>query len=119
MLGTYQTLETDVRESLKEALSICEKSLRDIKRQRIWYLLISLFIAIPLVWSMGFESTTSSIGIGLSIALNMGRLLSTAILCYSLFMCSIWNCVEKNALKAGYLAMEIRLMQLNNHTIKR
>lgn len=116
--GKYEVVDTDVRESLKEALSVCEESLKNIKRQRIWYLLISLFLAIPLIWSMGLESTISSIGIGTSIALNIGRLLFTATLWYTLFMSSIWNCVEKNALKAGYLAMEIRLMQLNNHIIK-
>lgn len=62
---------------------------------------------------MGLDPSTGSIGV--SIGVNIARLLVTAILCYALFMSSIWNCVECNALKAGYLAMEIHLLQLNNN----
>lgn len=51
--------------------------------------------------------------IGLDIGLNILRILFTAILCYTLFMSTIWNNVEKNALKAGSLAMEIYLTTLN------
>lgn len=105
-------IENDVRESLKEALSICELALKSIKRQRIWYLVTGCILVIPLVWSMGLDYQNTSIGI--SIGLNIGRLFLTAVLCYLIFMSSLWSSVEKNALKAGYLAMELHLMQLNN-----
>ncbi|XP_015112923.1 putative neutral sphingomyelinase [Diachasma alloeum] len=112
--GKYELVEKDIRSSLKEALSVCDTSLKEIRKQRIWYLLASLLLAVPLMWSMGLDLSNGSIGV--DIGVNVSRLLATAILCYALFMSSIWNCVERNALKAGYLAMETRLLQLNRNT---
>ena len=43
------------------------------------------------------------------------RLLLTAVWCYVLFMCSLWNSLEKNALKAGCSAMEIHLLGLTKN----
>ncbi|XP_043270924.1 putative neutral sphingomyelinase [Venturia canescens] len=110
--GEYQISDIDIRDSLKEALKVCDESLSCVRRQRIWYLIACLLLVVPLVWSMGIETITRSIGV--SIGLNIVRLLGTAILCYALFMSTIWNCVEQNALRAGYLGMEIHLLQLNN-----
>lgn len=101
-----------MRESLKEALGICESALKSIKCQRIWFLIVSCVLLVPLLLSMGFDYQTTSIGI--SVALNIGRLFLTAILCYAIFMSSLWTSVEKNALRAGCLAMELHLLQLNN-----
>ncbi|XP_058789340.1 putative neutral sphingomyelinase [Phymastichus coffea] len=103
----------DVRDSLKEAMSICEAALSNVQRQRIWYLLASFVIVIPLLLSMGLDYLVSNIGI--SIGFNFLRLLLTALLCYSLFMSSLWNKLEQNALKAGCSAMEIHLMKLSNN----
>ncbi|XP_051176824.1 putative neutral sphingomyelinase isoform X2 [Leptopilina boulardi] len=111
--GENLTSNIDVRDSLKEAINICGLALKSVRRQRIWYLIFSLLLAIPLMYSMGLEYSSTSIG--LSIGINIGRLLGTAVLCYSLFMSSIWNSVEKNALKAGHSAMEIHLNQLINN----
>ncbi|XP_015521377.1 putative neutral sphingomyelinase [Neodiprion pinetum] len=102
----------DVKESLKEALAICQLALKSIKRERIWYLIASCILVVPLIWSMGLEYKTPYIGI--SIGINVGRLFLTAVLCYVIFMSTLWNSVEKNALKAGYRAMELHLNQLNN-----
>ena len=110
--GKYEVVDTDVRESLKEALGICDAALVSVRRQRMFYLLVSCLLVIPLMWSMELEYTTMSIGV--TIGLNLGRILLTSVLCYTLFMSTIWNSVESNALKAGYLAMEIHLVQLNN-----
>ncbi|XP_033219483.1 putative neutral sphingomyelinase [Belonocnema kinseyi] len=112
MRGEDSSSKPDVKESLKEGISICLLALKSVQRQRTWYLLFSLILAIPLMYSMGLEGTSTSIGI--SIGLNLARLFTTAILCYALFMSSIWNSVEKNGLKAGYSAMEIHLTQLIN-----
>ncbi|XP_003705882.1 neutral sphingomyelinase isoform X1 [Megachile rotundata] len=114
--GKSQNSNIDVRDSLKEAIQICETSLKSIQRQRYWYLLIDLILIIPLIWSMGLDCSVTSYGI--SIGVNIGRLLLTAIFCYALFMCSIWNSIEKNALKAGCLGMEIYLTNLNNNLDK-
>ena len=61
---------------------------------------------------MGLDCTIACPGV--SIGLNVGRIFLTALLCYTLFMSSIWNSVEKNALKAGCLGMEIYLTNFNN-----
>lgn len=111
--GEHSFTTSDVRESLKEAINICDLALKSVRKQRIWYLIFSLMLVIPLMYSMGLEYSTTTIG--LSIGINIGRLLGTAILCYSLFMSSIWNSVEQNALKAGYSAMGIHLTQLINN----
>lgn len=113
LVGENSASNFDVRDSLKEAINICGLALKSVQRQRIWYLIFSLLLAIPLMYSMGLEYSSTSIG--LSIGINIGRLLGTAVLCYSLFMSSIWNSVEKNALKAGHSAMEIHLNQLINN----
>ncbi|XP_046747788.1 putative neutral sphingomyelinase [Diprion similis] len=110
--GECEIVGSDVRESLKEALGICQLALKSIKRERIWYLIASCILIVPLILSMGFEYKTTSIGV--SIGINVGRLFLTAVLCYVIFMSTLWNSVEKNALKAGYRAMELHLKQLNN-----
>ncbi|XP_012285922.1 putative neutral sphingomyelinase [Orussus abietinus] len=112
--GEREVAMSDVKDTLKEALDICDLALRDVKRQRCYYLLIGGLLAIPVIWSMGIDCFTQSIG--LSIGANILRLLLTATLCYVLFMSSIWNSVERNALTAGSLAMTIHLEQLKNNS---
>ncbi|XP_046831355.1 putative neutral sphingomyelinase [Vespa crabro] len=110
--GIYKIDNIDIRESLQEAIRICESAMISVRYQCFWYLLAVFLLIIPIIWSMGLDSTTTSIGI--CIGLNIGRLFLTALLCYALFMSIIWNRVERNALKAGCLAMKIHLIQLTN-----
>lgn len=110
--GTYTIDNADTRESLKEAINICESAMTYIRYQRYWYFLALCLLIVPVIWSMGLDYTTTSVGV--SIALNIGRLFFTAVLCYVLFMISIWHSMEKNGLTAGCLEMEIHLMQLTN-----
>lgn len=108
----YKIDNIDIRESLQEAIRICESAMISVRYQCFWYLLAVFLLIVPIIWSMGLDSTTTSIGI--CIGLNIGRLVLTALLCYALFMSFIWNSVERNALKAGCLAMKIHLIQLTN-----
>lgn len=110
-------VDVDPRGSLNDALNICKNSLQDIKRQRLWYLVASLLLILPLTFSIGLDPIIGSLTA--VISLNIFRLFVTAILCYTLFMSSIWNSVECNALKAGLLGMEIHLQQLNNNGSKK
>lgn len=103
-------MRNDVQSCLKEAISICEAALKNIHRQRMWYLLISFLLVIPLLCSMGFDYLLDSVEA--SIGFNLIRLFLTALLCYFLFMSSLWNLLEKNALKAGCSAMEVQLMKM-------
>ncbi|XP_053975647.1 putative neutral sphingomyelinase isoform X1 [Hylaeus volcanicus] len=106
-VGESQKINVDIKDSLKEALHTCETSLKNIRRQRLWYLLFGCILIVPLVWSMGLDCSIASIGA--SIGLNVARIFLTGILCYTLFMSTIWNSVEKNALTAGCLAIQIHL----------
>ncbi|EFN81167.1 Putative neutral sphingomyelinase [Harpegnathos saltator] len=110
--GEHSTKHFDVTDSLKEAVGICETALRSVQRQRFWYLLWGFILLIPLIWSIEFNCMNTSLSI--DIGLNILRILLTAMLCYILFMSSIWNSVEKNALKAGCLAIKIYLTKLNH-----
>ncbi|KAK2586499.1 hypothetical protein KPH14_011397 [Odynerus spinipes] len=110
--GTYKPDNVDVKESLKEAISVCESALTCLRRQRFWYLAVACLLIVAVTWSMELVYTTTSVG--LSIGLNIVRLFLTALLCYALFMSLIWNSEERKALKAARLAMEIHLMQLTN-----
>ncbi|XP_015185869.1 PREDICTED: putative neutral sphingomyelinase isoform X1 [Polistes dominula] len=110
--GVHEKNNIDVRETLKEAIGICESAISSLRSQYFWYLLAVCILIVPVIWSMGLDYTTTSIGI--SIALNIGRLFLTALLCYALFMSVIWNNTENKALEAGCLAMEIHLIQLTN-----
>lgn len=101
-----------MRPTLKEALHVCQKSLRDVKKQRLWYSMMSVILVIPIIYSISLDITFQSLGA--VIGLNILRLFITALICYSLFMSSIWNCVEQNALKAGCLEMETHLNYINS-----
>ena len=101
-----------MKDTLKEAIAICETALSNVNRQRIFYLVISLLLVVPLLWTMGLDYLITNISY--SIGFNFFRLLLTALLCYVLFMSSIWNSLETNALKAGCLAMEIHLLKLGS-----
>ncbi|XP_043255982.1 putative neutral sphingomyelinase [Colletes gigas] len=115
--GESQEANVDVKDVLKEAIKICETSLKNIRSQRFWYLLSGFILSVPLVWSMGLDCSIETVGA--SIGLNIGRLFLTAILCYTLFMSTLWNSVEKNALRAGSLEMDIYLTNLNNNLSKK
>lgn len=108
-IGEHGKNNLDVTDSLKEAIEICETALKSVQRHRFWYLLSGCILIIPLIWSLGLNYVDRSIGI--DIGLNILRIFLTAILCYALFMSSIWNNVEKNALRAGCLAIEIYIKQ--------
>nr|XP_033321070.1 putative neutral sphingomyelinase isoform X1 [Megalopta genalis] len=105
-----QPTNVDVAETLKTAINICKTSLRIVRRQRIWYLVLASILIVPIVWSMGLDCGIASVPV--SIGLNVIRAFLTAILCYSLFMSTIWNSVETNSLKEGCLEMEIYLKNL-------
>ncbi|KAL0105291.1 hypothetical protein PUN28_016738 [Cardiocondyla obscurior] len=102
----------DVMDSLKEAVVICENALKDVKRQYFWYALSAFTLIIPLIWSIWLNCM--NISLAADIGLNIACIFLTAILCYTLFMSLIWNKVEKNALKAGLLAIKIYMSQLSN-----
>ncbi|XP_031840231.1 neutral sphingomyelinase [Nomia melanderi] len=115
--GLSQPVNVDIRDSLKEAINICETSLKSVRRHRILYLIFACVLTVPLVCSMGLDCTIVSVGV--NIGLNVIRVFLSAMLCYTLFMSTIWNSVEKNALKAGRLEMEIYLTNLNNNLLKK
>ncbi|GAB1864971.1 sphingomyelin phosphodiesterase [Camponotus japonicus] len=102
----------DVTDSLKEAVEICETALKSVQRQRFWYLLSACILVVPLIWSIGLDCINTSLSI--DIGVNILRIFLTGILCYTLFMSSLWNSVEQNALKAGCSAMEVYIKRLTN-----
>ncbi|XP_071645128.1 putative neutral sphingomyelinase [Temnothorax longispinosus] len=104
--------DPDVTDSLKEAMKICENGLKNVHRQRFWYAVSACILIIPLIWSVWLNCMNMSLAV--DIGLNIVCIFLTAILCYTLFMSSIWNSVEKNALKAGCSAIEIYMTQLSN-----
>lgn len=108
----HVTDDLDVTDSLKEAIEICDNALKSVERQRFWYGLSACILIVPLIWSIWLNCMNLSLAV--DIGLNIVCIFLTAILCYTLFMSSIWNNVEKNALKAGHSAIEIYTMQLNN-----
>ena len=56
-----------------------------------------------------------NISLAADIGLNVVCILLTVLLCYTVFMSSLWNCAEKNALRAGRLAIEIYVTHLDNN----
>lgn len=105
-------MDVDVREPLQKAMDICTGSLKSVRRQQIYYLIACLVLIVPLIMSTGLDTMVSSMAP--NIALDFARILVTAIICYALFMGTIWNCAERNVLKAAYLEMGVHLAQLNN-----
>jgi len=110
-IAEHNTNNANITDSLKEAIEICENSLKSVQYQRFWYLLSGCILIIPLVWSVGLNCLNTSLGI--DIGLNIARLFLTALLCYTLFMSTIWNSMEKNALRAGSSGIEIYMTRLN------
>lgn len=111
----HVTDNVDITESLKEAITICDNALKSVQRQRFWYALSACILIIPLIWSIWLNCMNMSLAV--DIGLNIVCVLLTAILCYTLFMSSIWNNVEKNALKAGNLAIEIYMNTQSNNDL--
>ncbi|CAD6221611.1 GSCOCG00011621001-RA-CDS [Cotesia congregata] len=110
--GVYEVNNIDIRSTLKEASHVCSEALQNVRKQRFWYSMMSIVLVIPIIYSISLDITFQSIGA--IIGLNIVRLFITALICYSLFMSSIWNNVEQNALKAGCLEMEIHFNYINS-----
>lgn len=98
---------------MKEAIGICETALRNLPKQRLWYLFFSGLLFIPWIWlGVGYFINNNT---ALTIGFNIMRFLLTPVLCYTLFMSTLWNEQEKNALKAGCSSMELLLSNLSNN----
>ncbi|XP_011157729.1 putative neutral sphingomyelinase isoform X2 [Solenopsis invicta] len=115
----HVTNNLDITDSLKEAIVICENALKSVQRQRFWYGLSAFILIIPLILSIrSIWLNCMNMSLAVDISLNIVCILLTAIFCYTLFMSSLWNSVEKNALKAGHSAIEIYMnTQMNNDQI--
>ena len=105
--------DLDIIDSLKEAVEICEDALKSVQRQRFWYTLSTCMLIIPLIWIIWLNCM--NISLAADIGLNIVCIFLTALLCYTVFMSSLWNCAEKNALRAGRLAIEIYMTCLDNN----
>jgi len=70
-------------------------------------------LIIPLIWIIWLNCM--NISLAADIGLNVVCILLTVLLCYTVFMSSLWNCAEKNALRAGRLAIEIYVTHLDNN----
>ncbi|XP_012055977.1 PREDICTED: putative neutral sphingomyelinase [Atta cephalotes] len=109
----HDVKDLDIIDSLKEAVEICEDALKSVQRQRFWYILSTCMLIIPLIWIIWLNCM--NISLAADIGLNIVCILLTVLLCYTVFMSSLWNCAEKNALRAGRLAIEIYVTHLDNN----
>lgn len=102
---TIKTTNYEAQESvLSEAMLICDDALKKGQNhKRIYGLLSALFFMLLCI------TVATDAPYGFNILYHVLRVLITVILIFTIIMATLWNKIERNAVLAGRLAMEVSL----------
>lgn len=92
---------------LNESIEICDAALRRLIIQKRVYWFFS-FILIGLL----ITTIVTNPPFGYSIIYHILRVVLTGALCFTIIMASLWNRIERNAVLAGKLTMEVSKMKM-------
>lgn len=99
------------KESLKailgECIEVCDTALRRLVTQKrvFWFFSFVLFCLL-------IATIATDAPFGYAVIYHVLRVLLTGALCFTIVMASLWNMIERNAVVAGKLTMEVSLRQL-------
>ncbi|XP_047121711.1 putative neutral sphingomyelinase [Schistocerca piceifrons] len=90
--------------ALTEGVAVCGSALRQLRRSRRIYWVFSVLFFVVVVCATVFDAPEAYDKI-----LDVVIAVASILFCFTLFMCSLWNPIEVNAIRAGKLAMEVTL----------
>lgn len=92
---------------LNESINICDVALHRLVIQKRVYWSFSLIL-------IGLLITTivTNPPFGYSIIYHILRVVLTGVFCFTIIMASLWNRIERNAVLAGKLTMEVSKLKL-------
>uniref|UniRef100_A0A2M4AND1 sphingomyelin phosphodiesterase n=2 Tax=Anopheles triannulatus TaxID=58253 RepID=A0A2M4AND1_9DIPT len=90
--------------ALRESVTICSESLKQLESHRRSYTLMAIGVIIVLINLLELQAPY-----GLKIAFLVLKFLLCAVIIFFVVMATIWNVMEKHGILAGKLSMEIAL----------
>ncbi|XP_055376554.1 putative neutral sphingomyelinase [Condylostylus longicornis] len=97
---------------LKECINLCEKSIKKLRTDRMFYYSITTFIIFLLVILVDFR-----VPYGFRTLYLFSKFILFGIALFSLFMATIWNHMERNGIRSAKHSMEIALKSLHDYPI--
>ncbi|CAH2002450.1 unnamed protein product [Acanthoscelides obtectus] len=104
-----ETTEIDIVERqyiFKDCLVILNNALDRLKTHKTIYLLFAVVLMALLIMSLVFETPY-----GYIVLFNIVRAIVSILIFICLLMALIWNSIERNAILAGKLAIEVNMMK--------
>lgn len=105
------------RDSLKailgECVEVCDAALRRLLTQKrvFWFFSFVLFCLL-------IATIATDAPFGYAIVYHVLRALLTGALCFTIVMASLWNMIERNAVVAGKLTMEVGLRRVQVKSVQ-
>jgi sphingomyelin phosphodiesterase 2 len=94
--------EAEYIEALKESGAVCDAALTRLNQDKLSYWIYSAALFLTLLCTVGSEAP-----FGCFKTCNIIRIIITVLLCFTIFMASIWNRMEVNAILTGKLGIEV------------
>ncbi|XP_069678320.1 putative neutral sphingomyelinase isoform X3 [Periplaneta americana] len=99
-------------EALNESRAICNAALAKLNQDKRSYWIYSAALFLTLLCTIGSDAPY-----GWFKAINIIRIIVTILLCFTVFMASIWNRTEVNAILTGKLGIGVVHAQLTNSNL--
>lgn len=88
--------------ALKESRAVCDAALGRLNQDKRSYWIYSAAFFLTLLCTIGLEAPLSCFK-----TYNIIRVVVTILLCFTIFMATIWNRMEVNAILTGKLGIEV------------
>jgi sphingomyelin phosphodiesterase 2 len=88
--------------ALMESRAVCDAALGRLNQDKRAYWIYSAALFLTLLCTVGLEAPLSCFK-----TYNIIRIIVTVLLCFTIFMASIWNPMEVNAVLTGKLGIEV------------
>lgn len=89
-------------EALEESGAVCNAALTRLNQDKQSYWIYTAALFLTLLCTIGSEAPFSCFK-----TCNIIRIIVTVLLCFTIFMASIWNRMEVNAILTGKLGIEV------------
>lgn len=99
------TLES--QKTLQECINVCDESLSNLRSHKRCYLLMALTTFVILVYTLDLYPS-----FGWKAVYMILKVLLSGLTLFFVFMGTIWNSIEFNAIYSGKLAMEMALQSI-------
>lgn len=94
---------------LEESVSLCDKQLKKLVKHKLIYCFLTFVLFILLLVTLVTDAPWEA-----NIVYIILQILITCLMVFTILMATIWNKIERHAVIANKLAMEVNLRQLRN-----